>query len=108
MDALDSAQPAPRGSPVRTCIGCRQRAGKSELLRVTARDGMCLPDPRSRHDGRGAYVHPTVACLDQAERRRAFPRALRVSGALDTAPVRAWIVGSTDTRPPSTVEESTE
>jgi hypothetical protein len=30
-------------------------------------------------------------CLDRAERRRAFPRALRVTGPLDTAAVRAWI-----------------
>jgi hypothetical protein len=79
---------------VRTCIGCRARAGKSELLRVTARDGLCLPDPRSRQPGRGAYLHPTVGCLDLAERRRAFPRALRVPGPLDTAAVRAWIEAS--------------
>jgi len=67
------------------------RAGKSELLRVTARDGTCLPDPRSRQPGRGAYLHPALDCLDRAERRRAIPRALRVSGTLDTAAVRAWI-----------------
>ena len=89
--ALDSALSARPAGPVRMCIGCRVRAGKSELLRVTARDGACLPDPRSRHPGRGAYLHPTLGCLDQAERRRAFPRALRVPGPLDTAAVRAWI-----------------
>lgn len=76
---------------MRTCIGCRARAAKSELLRVTARDGLCLPDPRSRQPGRGAYLHPALGCLELAERRRAFPRALRVTAALDTAPVRAWI-----------------
>ena len=76
---------------MRTCIGCRVRASKSEMLRVTARDGACLPDPRSRQPGRGAYLHPATACLGLAERRRAFPRALRVAGALDVAPVRAWI-----------------
>ncbi len=76
------------------CVGCRVRAGKSELLRVTARDGVCVPDPRSVHEGRGAYVHPRPECMDQAERRRAFPRALRVEGALDLAPVRAWITSS--------------
>jgi predicted RNA-binding protein YlxR (DUF448 family) len=27
--------------------------------------------------GRGAWLHPTVACFDLAERRRAFERALR-------------------------------
>ena len=58
--ALDSDPSAPHSQPTRTCVGCRVRAVKSELLRVTARDGLCLPDPRSRQPGRGAYLHPTI------------------------------------------------
>lgn len=96
IDAVDSGHPAPRGIPVRTCVGCRTRAGKSELLRVTARDGLCLPDPRSRQPGRGAYLHTSLECLDRAERRRALPRALRVAGALDTTTLRAWIQTHSD------------
>ena len=34
--------------------------------------------------GRGAWVHETQECVDAAIRRRAFVRALRVSGPLDT------------------------
>jgi uncharacterized protein len=94
---LDSGVPSQRRVPVRTCIGCRRRAGKSELLRVTARDGACLPDPRSRHQGRGAYLHPVLECLEAAERRRAFPRALRLPGPLDTSAVRAWLEAPADT-----------
>jgi predicted RNA-binding protein YlxR (DUF448 family) len=94
---LDSVVPSPSRVPVRTCTGCRQRAGKSELLRVTARDGLCLPDPRSRHQGRGAYLHPTLECLAAAERRRALPRALRVPGPLDTSAVRAWLEAGSGT-----------
>ena len=89
--ALDSGASAHDGEPTRTCVACRMRAGKSELLRVTAREGVCLPDPRSRQPGRGAYLHPQISCLDLAERRRALPRALRVPGPLDTGKVRAWI-----------------
>ncbi|MGB7979588.1 MAG: YlxR family protein [Candidatus Nanopelagicales bacterium] len=95
--ALDSPEPAQNGGPVRTCVGCRTRADKSELLRVTARDGLCLPDPRSRQPGRGAYLHRRLECLDRAERRRALPRALRVGGALEVGPVRLWIeAGNSD------------
>jgi uncharacterized protein len=32
-------------------------------------------------------VHPDPACLAQAERRRAFGRALRISGVIDTGPL---------------------
>jgi uncharacterized protein len=79
--------------PVRTCIGCRRRAAKNELLRVVAgsdADGQPVisPDPNGRAPGRGAHMHPTIECLDQAVRRRAFTRALRVTVMLSDAPLR--------------------
>ncbi|HET7406731.1 MAG TPA: YlxR family protein [Mycobacteriales bacterium] len=77
--------------PVRTCVGCRQRAAASDLLRVVAVEGRLSPDPRHRMPGRGAHVHPDPACLDLAERRRAFPRALRLPGPLDATAVAAEV-----------------
>jgi predicted RNA-binding protein YlxR (DUF448 family) len=74
--------------PTRTCVGCRQRAPAGTLLRVVGRDGAVVPDPARRLPGRGAHVHPTTGCLAQAERRRAFPRALRIAGGLDLEPLR--------------------
>ncbi|MET9627876.1 YlxR family protein [Lentzea sp. NPDC006480] len=74
--------------PVRTCVGCRARTLPSELLRVVAVDGSVVPDPRRRLPGRGAWLHFDLECLRNAERRRAFPRALRVQGALDVALLR--------------------
>ncbi|WP_329789623.1 YlxR family protein [Lentzea sp. DG1S-22] len=74
--------------PVRTCIGCRTRTLPSELLRVVAVDGSVVPDVHRRLPGRGAWLHFDLECLRNAERRRAFSRALRVQGALDVAPLR--------------------
>ncbi|MBJ8344962.1 YlxR family protein [Antrihabitans sp. YC2-6] len=81
------------GRPVRMCIGCRERVLTADLLRIVAlkigtsenaADGYELqPDPRHRLPGRGAWLHPDPSCLRLAERRRAFGRALRVSGHLD-------------------------
>jgi uncharacterized protein len=80
---------------VRTCLGCRQRAARHELLRVVATEqgsGLtAVPDPERRLPGRGANLHPTPACLALALRRRAFPRALRVEGRLDSGPVEAYV-----------------
>ncbi|GGY01604.1 hypothetical protein GCM10010358_64380 [Streptomyces minutiscleroticus] len=69
-------------------MGCRERAAKTDLLRIVEIEGACAPDPRGTLPGRGAYVHPALACLDLAVRRRAFPRALRVPGPLDTEALR--------------------
>ncbi|TXR55814.1 YlxR family protein [Quadrisphaera setariae] len=83
---------AARPEPQRTCVGCRQRGDRSRLLRVVAdRSGgpsVLLPDPGARLPGRGAWLHPEPACLDLAERRRAFPRALRLPGPIDAGAVR--------------------
>ncbi|HET9380208.1 MAG TPA: YlxR family RNase P modulator [Streptomyces sp.] len=80
-----------RACPERTCVGCRERAAKTELLRTVAIEGACVPDPRGTLPGRGAYVHPAPLCIDQAVRRRAFPRALRVPGPLDVMALRRHV-----------------
>ena len=50
-----------------------------------------VPDPSARRPGRGAWLHLAPGCLDLAERRRAFARALRVQGAVDAAAVRGHV-----------------
>jgi len=85
---LGNARAAHREAPVRMCVGCRRRAWIGELLRVVAEDGRLVVDERRRLPGRGAWLHPEPDCLAKAERRRAFPRALRASGTLDGVAVR--------------------
>ncbi|GGW19973.1 DNA-binding protein [Streptomyces capoamus] len=84
-----------RVRPERTCLGCRERAAKTDLLRIVKSGDACVPDPRGTLPGRGAYVHPALVCLDQAVRRRAFPRALRVPGPLDTKALRRYVEQTT-------------
>ncbi len=84
--------------PTRTCVGCRGTDGRSVLLRVVvgpsegeAEVAVLTPDPERRLPGRGAWLHPTNRCLDEAIRRRAFARALRVSGPVDATAVAAHV-----------------
>ena len=58
-------------------------------MRVVARGGEVVADPSARLPGRGAWVHPSESCIELAVRRKAFGRALKVSGALDTERIRA-------------------
>ncbi|MEU7019681.1 YlxR family protein [Streptomyces sp. NPDC046203] len=80
-----------RACPERTCVGCRERAAKSDLLRIVMNKDECVPDHRGTLPGRGAYVHPALHCLDLAVRRRAFPRAFKVQGPLDTEALRLQV-----------------
>ena len=77
--------------PPRTCVGCRERAPKAELLRVVVVEGECVPDPRGRLPGRGAHLHPRSECLALALRRRAFVRALRVTDGLASEALTSYV-----------------
>jgi hypothetical protein len=93
--------PAPRsGPPVRTCVGCRARAAKSDLLRVVGRGDEVVPDPLARLPGRGAYVHPSQSCFEQAQRRRGFGRALRLNGPAVTAVLGQYLAQLCEERRP--------
>jgi uncharacterized protein len=73
-------------APERTCVGCRGRAPKRNLVRVTrGRDGEAALDPSGSAPGRGAYVHLDSGCIDAAMRSRAFERALRTGLTADAA-----------------------
>jgi predicted RNA-binding protein YlxR (DUF448 family) len=69
-----------RHEPARTCVGCRQEAGKAELIRLvrSAGDG-AQRDPGGRAPGRGAYLHPDPVCVENARKRHALERALRTT-----------------------------
>ncbi|GLZ40080.1 YlxR family protein [Actinokineospora sp. NBRC 105648] len=109
-----SARPGGRPDghgPVRTCVGCRVRAADTELLRVVFADGDAIPDPRRRMPGRGAWLHPSPACLAKAEKRRAFPRAFRVQGAVGVDRLRSVVelaAGDVGTEYPRSVVEEKE
>jgi len=76
--------------PVRTCVGCRGRAEKSELVRLVWQQSVVI-DLAQRQPGRGVYLHPGPDCLAQAVRRRALGRALRVSGVDSETLTRRWV-----------------
>ena len=66
-------------TPIRTCVGCGERAEKATLLRVVAgADGLRL-DPSAHAPGRGAYLHRASSCWTQFARRRGPVRSLRLT-----------------------------
>jgi predicted RNA-binding protein YlxR (DUF448 family) len=82
--------------PVRTCVGCRKRELAVELLRVVAVSTgngkySVTVDPTGTLPGRGAWLHPVAQCAAEAIRRRAFGRALRITGVPETSAVVEYV-----------------
>ncbi|MGM0385567.1 MAG: YlxR family protein [Actinomycetota bacterium] len=63
--------------PVRTCVGCQERDSRSNLVRLVARGDQLVVDTTGTMSGRGAWLHTSSECLENARRRRSFDRALR-------------------------------
>jgi uncharacterized protein len=64
--------------PERTCVGCRTRRPKPDLVRIV-RDpnGSLRVDPIGSAPGRGAYVCRYSRCVRLASRQGVVARALR-------------------------------
>ena len=68
-----------RREPERTCVGCRARARKAELLRIVRGPGATVRvDPTGSSPGRGAYVHRSRDCARAALAKGSLGRALRM------------------------------
>ena len=106
MTHLTTSRKGP--DPVRTCVGCRERVAKSELLRVTAGSDTfgrpaVVPDPTATAHGRGAHLHPSETCFALAVRRKAFGRALRLPVGISAAPVEHYLDSTSSTQHATTL-----
>jgi predicted RNA-binding protein YlxR (DUF448 family) len=78
----------------RTCLGCRQRRPKGELVRlVRGGDGVVVVDVAGARPGRGAYVCGEAACVERALKvgrlAHAFRAACRLGEGLESTVLAA-------------------
>ena len=69
--------PGTKKQPERTCVGCRAKKAKADLLRIVRTpEGTVETDAGGRKNGRGAYICPDIDCLTKAVRNGSLSRAL--------------------------------
>lgn len=68
---------------VRTCVGCRQRGNRSDLIRIANFQGNLSVDSDKKMPGRGSWLHKKTKCLETAVERKAFGRAFRGKADLE-------------------------
>ncbi len=65
--------------PMRQCVGCRQSKNKKDLIRIVRTpDNNVIFDDTGRMNGRGAYICPSVECLNKARKTKAMERSLDI------------------------------
>lgn len=71
--------------PLRTCIGCKCKKPKKELIRIIrTSEGKIEIDKTGKKSGRGAYLCGNVGCLDIAFRKNNLNRSLKQDIPLQT------------------------
>jgi predicted RNA-binding protein YlxR (DUF448 family) len=65
------------------------------MVAVSTGNGECavIVDATGSLPGRGAWLHPAPQCAHEAIRRRAFTKALRITGTPDTSAVVEQVRG---------------
>jgi hypothetical protein len=64
--------------PARTCVACRARRPKRELIRIVrTSDSTLVIDATGKRNGRGAYLCPQRDCWERALRQGSLEHALR-------------------------------
>lgn len=66
-------------TPLRKCVVTQEMLPKSELMRVVkSKDGIVEIDETGKKSGRGAYVKRSVEVIQEAKKRKALEKSLRV------------------------------
>jgi predicted RNA-binding protein YlxR (DUF448 family) len=84
----------------RMCVGCGQRTGADELVRlaVAPTPPFVAVDLRRKLGGRGVSVHPTKACVRSATFRGRLAKALRGVAQLEPESVERMITAQLERR----------
>ncbi|MCA9902751.1 MAG: YlxR family protein [Anaerolineae bacterium] len=68
-----------RHIPVRTCVICREKAGKRTLTRIVRTDSGIVIDASGKMNGRGAYLCERPECWERAMTTDILAKALKTS-----------------------------
>lgn len=67
----------PKRIPVRTCVVCREKAGKRALVRIVRTEDGIQVDGTGKMNGRGAYVCDRASCWERVVQSDVLAQALR-------------------------------
>ncbi|NBH73617.1 YlxR family protein [Clostridiaceae bacterium] len=66
--------------PQRQCIGCGEMKSKKEMIRVLKTpEGEFTLDATGRKNGRGAYLCPSMECLQKAVKGKGLERSFKMA-----------------------------
>lgn len=63
---------------IRTCIACRAKKKKQELLRIVKCEQKFLIDEKHNVNARGMYICPDIKCLERLEKNKNIEKVIKI------------------------------
>lgn len=64
--------------PLRKCTGCQEMKDKRQLVRIVRNnEGEFSLDFTGKKAGRGAYICPSIECLEKAQKSKGLERSFK-------------------------------
>lgn len=69
-----------RKVPMRKCTGCQEMKNKKELIRIVkSTEGAINIDGSGKMNGRGAYICPSLECLNLAKKNKGLEKSFKMA-----------------------------
>jgi len=76
-----------RHMPERSCVACREKRDKKELIRLVSNGGIVKIDNKGKEVGRGAYLCPIRECWETGLKSNRLEHSLRAKLTLENRQV---------------------
>ena len=63
----------------RTCIACRTRKQKEELLRIVSKEGVATLDEKQKENTRGMYVCKESTCINKLLKAKDITKCIKIN-----------------------------
>ncbi len=69
---------------IRTCIACRTKKEKSELLRIIAKDNIAVIDEMQKQNTRGMYICDNKNCINKLLKVKDITKCIKIQATSES------------------------
>ncbi len=69
---------------IRTCIACRAKRQKEELLRIVAKENVAVIDEAQKENTRGMYICKDKSCINKLLKAKDITKCVKIKATGDS------------------------
>lgn len=69
---------------IRTCIACKARKQKYELLRIVAIENKAVLDETQKNNSRGIYICDNKACINKLLKAKDITKCIKIDASVES------------------------